>query len=299
MNDNIHVILSLTLIMVNVNTHTLTHRGRDGSTHYPVEIPRLGLGVWQIPNGGQCRDVVLQAFEAGYRHIDTAQIYENESDVGEAIAQSGLPRSEIFVTTKLWRAEGLDAENSRKMCEMSISRLGLDYVDLFLVHAPSNPIEKRHEVWEVMEILLQDRLSRAIGVSNFARKHLFSLAERANFLPCNNQIELHPFASQASIVAASLEYGSLPTAYSPLQRAISLNNHTVRSQASRVGCTTAQLLIAWGLHHGWVSIPKTTNSQRLVENLESHDIQLDDEAITSLNALEQGGFTGTDPETRE
>ena len=285
--------------MVNVSTHTLTHRARDGSEHHSVEIPRLGLGVWQIPDGGECRDVVLQAFDVGYRHIDTAQIYGNESDVGEAIAQSGLGRSDIFITTKLWRTEGLDAEISRKMCEQSITRLGLDHVDLFLVHAPTKPIEKRDEVWKIMEGLLHDGLTRSIGVSNFARKHLVSLAEKADLLPCTNQIELHPFASQSAVVAASLEHGALPTAYSPLQRALSLDNEIIHTQSTRLGCTAAQLLIAWGLHHGWVSIPKTTNPRRLIENLAAHDIQLDEVAITSLSTLEEGGFTGTDPETRE
>ena len=299
MNDNIHVISFPTTTMVDVYSHTLTHRARDGTKHHPVEIPRLGFGVWQIPDGGECRDIVLQAFEVGYRHIDTAQIYGNESDVGEAIAQSGLNRSEIFVTTKLWRTEGLDAEHSRKMCEQSIARLGLDCVDLFLVHAPTKPIEKRHEVWEVMEGLLHDGLTRSIGVSNFARKHLVSLAAKANLLPCTNQIELHPFASQEAVVSASLEHGALPTAYSPLQRALSLDHTIICAQASRMGCTPAQLLIAWGLQHGWISIPKTANPERLIENLAAHDLQLDAEALTSLDTLEEGGFTGTDPETRE
>ena len=285
--------------MVNVGTYTLTHQARDGSKHHPVDIPLLGLGVWQIPDGGECRDVVLQAFDVGYRHIDTAQIYGNESDVGEAIAQSDLSRSDMFITTKLWRTEGLDGDLSRKMCEQSITRLGLDHVDLFLVHAPTNPVEKRHEVWEIMEGLLEDGLARSIGVSNFARKHLVSLAEKANLLPCTNQIELHPFASQPAVVLASLEHGALPTAYSPLQRALSLDNEILCTQASRLGCTTAQLLIAWGLHHGWISIPKTTDSRRLVENLAAHAIQLDEVALASLASLEEGGFTGTDPETRE
>jgi diketogulonate reductase-like aldo/keto reductase len=256
-----------------------------------VKLPRLGLGVFRSPQGEATRNAVHAALAAGYRHIDTAAIYRNEADVGAAVNESDVPREDIFVTTKLWNADhGFD--EARRALDASLARLGLDYVDLYLIHFPA---PGRKESWRALEKLLEEGRARAIGVSNFTRRHLDELLADANVVPAVNQYELHPFGQQQDITDACAEHGIVVEAYCPLVRAQRFEDETLQRIAAETGRTPAQVLVRWSLQRGFVTLPKSTHEQRIVENASVYDFALDDAQMAALDGLEEGFRIAWDP----
>lgn len=258
-------------------------------------IPQVGLGVWQAPAGAGTQDAVLAALRAGYRHIDTARVYRNEPDVGIAIRTSGIPREEIFVTTKLWNDDhGYDA--ALRAFDASAHRLGLDYLDLYLIHWPVP--DKRRESWRALERLAADRRARAIGVSNYLVPHLEELLAHAAQPPDVDQIELSPFLQRRATVALCRKHGIVLEAYSPLTRGERLDHPVVRAIAGELKRSPAQILLRWGIQHGFVVLPKSVRAERIVENGTVFDFVLDPQKLQRLDALEENLATGWDPATQ-
>lgn len=260
-----------------------------------VFLPRVGLGMYQTASGESTIEAVQAALSCGYRHIDTAAIYGNEADVGEGIRQSGLPRSDVFVTTKVWNKDQ-GYELTLEAFETSRRRMGLEQIDLYLVHWPV--AGKRLDTWKALETLLADGKVRSIGVSNFLPHHLDELAASAKVLPMVDQIEATPFLQQRDTRDWCARHGVVVEAYSPLTRARKLDHPVVVDVARAHGCTAAQVLIAWGLQHGLVSLPKSTRTDRIRSNLEALNLALSSEAMSRLDALEEGLVTGWDPRTQ-
>lgn len=256
-------------------------------------IPQVGLGVWQA--GGGTKQAVLEALAAGYRHVDTAAIYGNEAAVGAAIAESGVPRDQIWVTTKLWNSDhGFD--KACRALETSLKKLKLDYVDLYLIHWPV--AELRLESWRAFERLQGEGLARSIGVSNFLAPHLQELTANAKVLPAVNQIELTPFLQRAATVELCQKLGIVLEAYSPLTRGQRLNHPVVTGIAKELGCSAAQVLLRWGIERGFVVLPKAVSAPHIKQNAKLFDFTLDAAAMQRLDALEEGLVTGWNPETQ-
>jgi diketogulonate reductase-like aldo/keto reductase len=261
-----------------------------------ARIPQVGLGVWQTPRGEVTRAAVQAALRLGYRHIDTARIYGNEADVGAAVRASDVPRDQIFVTTKLWNDDqGYDS--ALRAFDSSLARLGLDYIDLYLLHWPV--ARKRLDSWRALERLFSEKRARAIGVSNFLRPHLEELLAHAKVVPAANQIELSPFLQRRETRAFCDAQGIVIEAYSPLTRGARLDQPTVRAIATRVGRTPAQVLLRWGVQHGLVVLPKSVRIERIEENGALFDFELDVDSMAALDALEEGLTTGWDPATQK
>jgi diketogulonate reductase-like aldo/keto reductase len=257
-----------------------------------ARIPQVGLGVWQTPSGATTRKAVAAALDGGYRHIDTARIYGNEADVGAAVRESGVAREAVFVTTKLWNADqGYDP--ALRAFDASLTRLGLEYVDLYLIHWPI--AGKRLDSWRALERIHEDGRARSIGVSNFLVPHLEELLGKATRVPAVNQIELTPFLQRRETRALCASHGIVVEAYSPLTHGKRLDHPVVKDVARRLGRSVAQVLLRWGLQQGVVVLPKSTNPARIAENGALFDFTLDDGAMTALDALEEGLVTGWDP----
>ena len=256
-------------------------------------IPQLGFGVFQILPGDETRTAVAAALAAGYRHVDTAAVYRNEADVGAAIRASGLPRGSVWVTTKLANSDQGSA-TARRAFEASLERLGLDAVDLYLLHWPH---ERRLNSWRVLEQLHAEGLARSIGVSNFLVRHLDELLARASVPPAVNQIELSPFLhrTREDTLRRCAEAGVVVEAYSPLTKGRRLGDSTVAAVAAEVGRTPAQVLIRWSLQKGFVVLPRSSNAGRIAENAAVFDFALDDRQVAALDALDEGLTTGWDP----
>ncbi|BCS29867.1 aldo/keto reductase family protein [Aspergillus puulaauensis] len=254
-----------------------------------VKIPRLGFGVYRSP-AAQTTKSTLKALEAGYRHIDTAQFYANEKEVGEAIRNSGLPRSEIFVTTKILAPAGSPEETYKKISD-SVDKIGGKdgYVDLFLIHSSSSGSAGRKELWQALERLLEEGRTKSIGVSNFGVKHIEELKPFAKVWPPHvNQIELHPWSQQRVIDAYCKKHGIIVEAYSPIVRNYKANDPTLVELAKKYNKATQQVLIRYALQKGWVPLPKTDDPERIVSNADVFDFDISDEDIAVLNALDQG-----------
>jgi diketogulonate reductase-like aldo/keto reductase len=257
-----------------------------------VNLPRLGLGVYRARKGEETRRAVAEALRAGYRHVDTARIYNNEEDVGEAVRASGLPRAGVFVTTKLWNEDqGYDA--ALRAFEASAARLDLGYVDLYLLHWPVPG--KRLDSWRALERLAGEGRVRAIGVSNFLARHLQELLAHAEIPPAVNQIEVSPFLQQADVRSLCAKHGIAVEAYSPLTKGERLGHPVVTGIAGRIRRTPAQVLLRWGLQHGMVVLPKSTRPERIVENAALFDFELSPGEMAELDGLEEGLVTGWDP----
>jgi diketogulonate reductase-like aldo/keto reductase len=258
-----------------------------------VKIPRLGLGVWQ--SGGATKSAVLSALNLGYRHIDTAAVYGNEALVGAAVAEAGLPREELFVTTKLWNSDhGYD--KALRAFETSLRRLRLEYVDLYLMHWPVEGL--RLESWRALETIANEGRARAIGVSNFMVHHLNELASSAKVLPAVNQIELTPFLQRADTVAKCRDLGIVLEAYSPLTHGQRLGDPVLVDVARELHRTPAQVLLRWGLQRNFVILPKSVKPERIAENAAVFDFVLSGEQLQRMDALEEGLVTGWDPATQ-
>ncbi len=259
-----------------------------------VNIPAVGLGVYQLPSNQQTQKVIDNALRHGYRHIDTASIYHNEDTVGNAIRSSLIPREQIFVTTKLWNSDhGYD--HAIKAFNKSLDRLGFDYIDLFLIHWPV--MGKRKETWKALEPLYNEGKCKAIGVSNYMKPHLEELVEHATVVPAVNQIELHPyiFNSRIETIDFCRASGILPIAYSPLTKGMRLQEPLLVKIADKYDKTVAQLLIRWALQQGFAAIPKSKTISRVIENMKVFDFKISDFDMETLNNLEETLVTGWDP----
>jgi 2,5-diketo-D-gluconate reductase A len=261
-----------------------------------VSMPQLGFGVFLVPDA-ESEPAVVSAVEAGYRSIDTARIYENEEGTGRAIKSCGVPREELFVTTKLWNADhGYDS--TLRACEASLDRLGLDYLDLYLIHWPMPTRDRYLDTWRAFERLLADGKVRAIGVSNFQPEHLTRLMDAFDVVPAVNQIELHPYLQQAELRAFHAEHGIVTEAWSPLGQGKGLlDDPALAAIAAKHGRTPAQVAIRWQLQLGNVVIPKSVTPARIVENIAVTDVELDGDDLTAIAALESGRRYGPDPDT--
>jgi len=255
-------------------------------------IPQIGLGVWQSAKPATSRDAVRTALRLGDGHLDTARIYGNERDVGEGVRSSGVPRADVFVTTKLWNDDqGYDT--ALRAFDASLERLGLDYVDLYLIHWPV--AGKRLDSWRALEKIFADKRARAIGVSNFLVPHLEELLAKAKVAPAVNQIEVHPFLQHRETRALCKSHGIVACAYSPLTHGKRIDDPVISEVARREKRTNAQVLLRWGIQHEMVVLPKSVNDGRIAENAKIFDFELDTDAMHRLDALEEGAATGWDP----
>jgi 2,5-diketo-D-gluconate reductase A len=248
------------------------------------QIPQLGLGVWQIPNGPTCVKAVRWALELGYRHIDTAQAYGNEESVGRALRESGVPRDEVFITTKFWPG----SRDPVAEAERSLSRLGIDFVDLYLIHWPQGGPTW---AWPGMEQAREKGYTHSIGVSNFDVRELDEVIAKATFPPVVDQVQFSPFEYRRKLLEAAGERAIAVEAYSPLGTGRHLGNKTVKRLASRVGRTPAQVLLRWCVQHNLIVIPKSTHRDRIEENARIFDFTLSAPDMAALDALDETGAT--------
>ena len=267
------------------STIPLTHGG---------PIPLFGFGTFRSGAGRETRQAVSWALETGYRLIDTAALYGNEADVGAAIRESGIPREDVFVTTKLHKDDhGYDA--ALRAFDESLDRLGFDYVDLYLIHWPES--DRRQESWRAFERLLDEGRARAIGVSNYMVHHLEEVLEQGAIAPAVNQIEIHPFnyRSRQDVIDLCGVHGIVVEGYSPLAKARKLEDPGVAEVAKAVGRTPAQVLIRWALQHRIVTIPKSVHRERIRENADVFDFELDNRQLRLLDGLDEDHVTSWDP----
>ena len=260
-----------------------------------VRIPQLGFGVYKIPEAAT-RDAVLTAFASGYRHIDTAALYRNERGVGESVRESGLPRDEVFVTSKVWNDDhGYDA--TLRAFDASMERLGLDVLDLYLIHWPVPRLDRYVDTWRALEQLYRDGRVRAIGVSNFQPDHLRRLLDRTDVVPVVNQVELHPYLQQEKLRVAHEELGLLTEAWAPLARGGELlADQVVLGLADKHARTPAQVVLRWHLQLGNVVIPKSITPARIAENIAVFDFALDEDDMAVLASLDRERRTGAHPD---
>ncbi|WP_308288362.1 aldo/keto reductase [Streptomyces lavenduligriseus] len=261
-----------------------------------VEMPQLGYGVWQVPDD-EAERAVATALQAGYRSIDTAAIYGNEEGTGKAIAASGVPREEIFVTTKVWNSDhGYDA--TLRAFDTSLAKLGLDYVDLYLIHWPLPSRDAYVDTYKAFEKLYADKRVRAIGVSNFLPEHLRRLTEETSVIPAVNQIELHPHLQQRESREVHGELGIATEAWSPLGQGKGLLEvPAIVAIARKHDRTPAQVVLRWHLQLGNIVIPKSVTPSRIKENIAVFDFSLDDEDLAAISALNEDRRLGPDPAT--
>ena len=257
-------------------------------------IPQLGLGVYKVADP-LAAELVEGAIRAGYRHIDTAALYANERGVGAGVRASGVPREEIFVTTKVWDdRHGYD--ETLLAFDDSLDKLGMDYVDLYLIHWPAPTQNKFVETWHALETLHKDGRARSIGVSNFEPHHIERLRNESASLPVVNQVELHPWLPQAELRAFDDSLGILTEAWSPLARGRVLGNPVLDTLAAKHGRSPAQVVLRWHLQLGVVVIPKSNSLERIVENSRVFDFELDETDVAAISSLESGERTGMHPD---
>jgi diketogulonate reductase-like aldo/keto reductase len=255
-------------------------------------IPWLGLGVYLIDSGSETQEAVHHAFEAGYRHIDTARFYGNERDVGIAVRNSGLPREEIFITTKLWNSDH-GCQRTRDACEESLRALDIGYIDLYLLHWPVHQL--RGESWKALVGLQEEGKCRSIGVSNYTIAHLQELLHESDALPAVNQVEFSPFLYQSRLLEFCREHGILLEAYSPLTRGDKFTHPTLVALAEKHRKTPAQILIRWSLQHEVVVIPKSAHRDRIQENADVFNFDIASADMARLDALDENFRVSWDP----
>ncbi len=259
-----------------------------------VSIPQLGLGVYKTSEGGECENAIVWALEKGYRHIDTAAYYGNESAVGKAVKASGLQRSEVFVTTKVW-VDRIKSHTVRDSFMESLDRLDLDYIDLYLIHWP---VEGYEDAWQEL-IDLKDRgLVRSIGVSNFNPHHIERLKEQTGLLPSMNQIESYPYFQNQALIDYCLEIGVAITAWRPLGKLSYgiLDDPVLKELSHTHGKSIAQIIIRWHLQRGLVIIPKSSHKERIHQNYEVFGFELSQEEMAQISAIDKNQRIGADPE---
>lgn len=251
-----------------------------------VQMPMQGYGVFQITDSGQCESCASHALEAGYRMIDTAAAYGNEEAVGKAIRQSDIPREELFITTKLW-VQDAGYENTLKAFDTSLKKLGLDYLDMYLIHQPFGDY---YGAWRAMEQLYREEAIRAIGICNFTPERVVDLCMNNEVRPTVNQVEIHPFYQQQEAMRVMQEYGIVPQAWGPLsegQKDI-FNNKVLSKIGKKYGKTVAQVILRWHLQRGVATIPKTVRAERMKENFNIWDFSLDDADMAEIQKMDIG-----------
>src|SRR5262245_17225910 len=259
-----------------------------------VVMPQLGFGVWQVPDDEAQRSVAT-ALEVGYRSIDTAKLYFNEEGVGRAVRDSGVARPDLFITTKLWNDEH-DYDKALRAFDASLARLGMDYLDLYLIHWPVPRQDKYLEAWRALEKIYADGRARAIGVSNFTLEDLTRVMDSGEIVPAVNQIELHPRLTQEELRDFHAEHGILTEAWSPLGSGKGLlDDPTLARVAAHHGRSPAQVVIRWHLQLGNVVIPKSVTPSRIADNFEVFDFELSDDEVETISGLNVDGRTGPDP----
>ncbi|MFW6722895.1 aldo/keto reductase [Streptomyces sp. MAR4 CNY-716] len=260
-----------------------------------VAMPQLGFGVWQVPDT-EAETTVRTALDAGYRSIDTAAIYGNEEGTGKALTESGVPREELFVTTKLWNSDhGYDA--ALRAFDESLRRLGLDHVDLYLIHWPAPAKDKYLETWRALEKIYADGRARAIGVSNFQPAHLQRVLDEGSVAPVLNQVELHPDFAQADVRAFHAAHNIATEAWSPLGQGKGLlDDPVLRQLGEKHGRSSAQVALRWHLQLGNVVIPKSVTPSRIRENIDVFGFELDDADMAAVAGLDAGNRIGDNPD---
>ncbi|MGG1479567.1 aldo/keto reductase [Bacillus smithii] len=265
--------------------------------HNGVKMPWFGLGVFKVEEGPELVNAVKTAIKHGYRSIDTAAIYENEAGVGtgirEGMKEAGISREDLFVTSKVWNAD-LGYESTKKAFETSLNKLGLEYLDLYLIHWPVEG--KYKEAWRALEDLYKEGRVKAIGVSNFHIHHLEDLMEDADIKPMVNQVEYHPRLTQKELQAFCQEQGIQLEAWSPLMQGQLLDNEVLQEIGKRYNKTVAQVILRWDLQNGVVTIPKSTKEHRIVENASIFDFELSKEDMELIDSLNQNHRVGPDPD---
>jgi diketogulonate reductase-like aldo/keto reductase len=257
-------------------------------------MPEIGFGTWKISNQNDAKNSVKTAIEVGYRLIDTAKIYGNEEGVGEGIKVGGVAREELFVTTKLWNDDqGYDS--AQKAFSGSLKRLGLEFVDLYLIHWPGT--DRRAEAWKALQEIHKQGLAKNIGVSNYTVRHLEEILSSSEIIPAVNQIEFHPFIyeDQKEVLEFCKKNKIVVEAYSPLARARDMGNTTLHAIAERHGKTIAQVMLRWAIQHGTVPIPKSTNPERTKENIGVFNFDLAEEEMNTINRLSSNKRVTWDP----
>ncbi len=272
----------------------ISHTTPEGEQAFPHEIPQFGLGVFLMSDDGECKRSVLTALEAGYTHIDTARAYNNEHEVGAALKESGLSRDSVFITTKLRRGHAVGYEETIEHCRKSLQLLDLDYIDLYLVHAPPENPEHRAPVWRAMEYCLEQGLVKAIGVSNYGVKHLDDMKQYASYMPSVNQIEFNPWLQRPELKQATEAAGAKVMAYSPLARGHKVDDPELAMIAEQLDCTPAQVAIKFCYDEGCITIPKSSNPQRIVENIKSLEVDISSQ-YQAIKSLECNYVSGWDP----
>ncbi|CEH29351.1 glyoxal reductase [Aneurinibacillus migulanus] len=259
-----------------------------------VKMPRVGLGVWKSKEGSEVENAVKAAIKAGYRSIDTAAVYGNETGVGKALQECGVPREELFITTKVWNADqGYDS--TLQAFETSLNKLGLEYIDLYLIHWPVKG--KYKDTWRALEKLYKEERVRAIGVSNFQPHHLDDLMADSEIKPMVNQVEFHPLLNQKELRAYCKKHGIQMEAWSPLGQGGELLKHPVLIEiGDKYGKTAAQVILRWDLQHEIITIPKSVHEERIIQNADVFDFTLSAEDMERIDALNEDKRIGPDPD---
>lgn len=260
-------------------------------------IPQLGFGVFKV-DPAETERIVSDALEVGYRHIDTARAYDNEAGVGAAIAASGIDRDELFVTTKLWNSDQ-GTQSALDAFDLSLAKLGLDYVDLYLIHWPSPHRGKYVESWLALEQIAATGRAKSIGVSNFKPHHLDDVLAVASVTPSVNQIEYHPYFQQTASQAYNTQHGIVTESWSPLGQGDIVDDPAVDAIAAKYGKTVAQVILRWHLDIGHVVIPKSNRRERMAENFDLFDFALTPDEVATVSSVDRGeaGRKGSDPDT--
>jgi diketogulonate reductase-like aldo/keto reductase len=274
-------------LMKNLQSTTTLHNG--------IKMPWFGLGVFKVEEGSEVVNSVKAAIDAGYRSIDTAAIYGNEEGVGKAIAESNVPREELFITTKVWNsAQGY--ESTLLAFEESMKKLGLEYLDLYLIHWPVPKLNKYKETWRALEKLYKDGRIRAIGVSNFKEHHLKDLLETCEIKPMVNQVEYHPRLTQTSLHEFCKQNEIQLEAWSPLMQGGLFEEPTLNEIANKYNKSVAQIILRWDLQNEVVTIPKSIKPHRIQENADIFDFQISEEDMNKISSLNQDQRVGSDPD---
>ncbi|MBT2688756.1 aldo/keto reductase [Bacillus sp. ISL-47] len=271
--------------MENLQSATTLHNG--------VKMPWFGLGVFKVQDGDEVVQSVKAALKAGYKSIDTAAVYQNEEGVGQAIKEAGVPREELFITTKVWNSDQ-GYESAIQAFETSLKKLGLDYIDLYLIHWPVKG--KYKETWKALETLYKEKKVRTIGVSNFHIHHLEDLLQDAEIKPMVNQVELHPLLNQSELREFCRKQEIQIEAWSPLAQGELLDNTVLKEIAEKYSKSAAQVILRWDLQNEIVTIPKSVKEHRIIENADIFDFELTEEDMNKINSLNENRRVGPDPD---
>jgi diketogulonate reductase-like aldo/keto reductase len=266
-------------------------KNKDVVLNNGVEIPRIGLGTYQL-KGKELEKAIMTALEAGYRHFDTATLYENEGEIGRILKNSGLNREDLLITTKVYN-DDQGYESTHKAIDESLELLQTDFVDLYLIHWPVTDL--RHETWDAMIEIYDQRKARSIGVSNYTEEHIDELMKKSPITPVVNQVEMTPFLYQKSLAEKCDSYDIRIQAYSPLARAKFMNNETLDNVAKSHGVSPAQILIRWSIEKGFIPLPRSANSNRIKENIDIYSFELTNQDLMDLDNLSENIRTSWDP----